>query len=167
MISPLKIIGQIAAYTAFAVFIGVFSANPSYTYLGPDQAVVKLSFSHAAKRIGTCRRLTAEEIAALPANMRRTQDCPRERLPLLVELVLNDEVLTHRVLRPAGLHRDGTSAIYQSFVVPAGRHRLIARLRDSDRAQDFDYEQETVVDLVPGQNFVIDFRAESGGFVFR
>ena len=41
------------------------------------------------------------------------------------------------------------------------------RLRDSARSESFDYEREVEVDLVPGQNFVVDFRAEAGGFIFK
>ena len=50
--------------------------------------------------------------------------------------------------------------------VSAGRHRLVARLRDSDRTEGFDYEHEAEIELAPGQNFVVDFRAVSGGFIF-
>lgn len=166
MTRPLPLLGQVAAYVLFVAFLGVFSATPSYTYLEADQALIKLSFSHAAKRVGVCRRLSPEEIAALPPNMRRTEDCPRERLPLLVELELDGEVATRRLLPPAGLRQDGASAIYQRFPVTAGKHRIVVRLRDSPRKEGFDYERTVEVDLVPGQNFVIDFRAESGGFMF-
>lgn len=166
MTRPLAILGQALAYLLFAAVLGVFSAAPSYTYLEPDRALIKLSFSHAAQRKGECRRLTPEEIAALPPNMRRTQDCPRERLPVLVELVLDGRVVARELLPPAGLHGDGASAVYRRFPVTTGRHRLVARLRDSDRTEGFDYESAAEIELAPGQNFVVDFRSETGGFIF-
>lgn len=165
-IGPPRLFGQAVAYGLFMAFLAAFSATPSYTYLEADQAVIKLSFSHAAKRIGVCRRLTREEIAALPPNMRRTEDCPRERLPLLVELEIDGDLATRRFLAPAGLHRDGASAVYQRFPVSAGRHRIVARLRDTARIDGFDYERSVEVDLAPGRNFVIDFRSDFGGFIF-
>ena len=164
---PLPLLGQAAAYVLFAAFLGIFSAAPSITYLEADRAVIKLSFSHAGDRIGPCRRLTQEEIAALPANMRRSEDCPRERLPLLVELELDGALATRRLLPPVGLRRDGASAVYQRFQVAAGKHRIVARLRDSARSEGFDYEREAAVELASGQNFVVDFQAESGGFIFK
>jgi len=167
MTRPFPLLGQAVAYILFAAFLGVFSAAPSITYLEADQAVIKLSFSHAGDHAGPCRRLTQEEIDALPANMRRSEDCPRERLSLLVELELDGEIATRRLLPPAGLHRDGASAVYQRFQVAAGKHRIVARLRDSARSEGFDYEREVEVELAPGQNFVVDFRAESGGFIFK
>ncbi len=167
MTRALPLLGQAVAYILFAAFLGVFSVAPSYTYLEPDLAVIKLSFSHAGDRVGPCRRLTQEEIDKLPPNMRRSEDCPRARLPLLVELELDGEIATHRLLPPVGLQRDGASSVYQRFQVAAGKHRIVARLRDSARSEGFDYEGEAEVEIVPGQNFVIDFRAESGGFIFQ
>ncbi len=166
MTRPLPLLGQALAYLLFAVVVGYFSFHPSYTHLPPDVALIKLSFSHAAERAGECRRLSAEEIAALPPNMRRTKDCPRERLPVLVELVLDGQTLTRRVLPPTGLRRDGASIIYQRFAVASGRHTLVARLRDSHRTEGFDYESKAEIELAPRQNFVVDFRAEAGGFIF-
>ena len=163
----LSVLGQVVAYGLFMALLGAFSATPSYTYMEADQALIKLSFSHAAKRVGVCRSLTQEEIAAQPPNMRHSEDCPRERLPLFVELELDGEIATRRLLPPAGLHQDGASAVYQRFPVAAGRHRIVARLRDSARSEGFDHERAMEIDLVPGQNFVIDFRAESGGFIFK
>ena len=167
MTKPLPLLGQAVAYILFAVFLGVFSVAPSYTYLEPNLAVITLSLSHAGDRVGPCRRLTQEEIAALPANMRRSEECPRARLPLLVELELDGEIATRRLVPPAGLYGDNASAIYQRIQVPAGKHRIVARLRDSARSEGFDYQREIKVELAPGQNFVIDFRAESGGFIFK
>jgi hypothetical protein len=56
--------------------------------------------------------------------------------------------------------------MYQRFTVPAGRHRVLARLRDRPGA-DFNYVREALIELKPGAALVIDFAAEQGGFVFR
>ncbi len=112
-----------------------------------------------------CRRLTAEEIAALPENMRRPLDCPRWRLPVIVELELYGATIYSGSLPPTGLAGDGPSKVYERFPVTPGHHQLVARLRDSNRAEGFDYQHTADVDLAPGQNLVIDFRAETGGFI--
>ena len=167
MLKPVPIILQIIAYAAFGVFIGYFSATPEYTHWNPEQALLKLSFSHAAQPIRECRRLTPEEIAALPPNMRRPVDCPRERLPLLIELEMDGQVLYRGVHEPTGLWSDGPATVYQKFAVPAGPHALVARLRDSNRAEGFDYEQSSEIVLQAQQNFVVDFRPNLGGFLFH
>ena len=166
MITPVRLAAQAVAYLVFAALVGYLSAAPAYVHLDPGKALIKLSFSHAAKPKGGCRRLSAEEIAALPPNMRRPLDCPRERLPVLIELVLDGQVLVRESLPPSGLARDGNSTIYRRLPVTAGGHHLVARLRDSARTEGFDYEAEADIELAPGQNFVVDFHAETGGFIF-
>jgi hypothetical protein len=158
--------GQVIAYALFAVVIGYFATRPAYTHLAPGKAVIKLSFSHAGQHKGECRQLTQEELNKLPPNMRRPMDCPRERLPLLVELELDGQLIYHDELPPSGLAGDGASTAYKKFPVDSGQHHLVARLRESGRTDGFDYEKEAEVTLAPQQNFVIDFRPELGGFLF-
>jgi hypothetical protein len=40
-------------------------------------------------------------------------------------------------------------------------------MRDSSRREGFDFERSATVMLAPRQNFVIDFHADAGGFIFR
>jgi hypothetical protein len=158
--------GQLIAYALFAGVIGYFATRPAYTRLDPDLAVIKLSFSHAGAHREECRRLSQEELNALPPNMRRPTDCPRARVALLVELELDGAPLYREKLPPSGLASDGASTAYEKFSVAAGRHRLVARLRDSRRAEGYDYEKAADITLKPQQNFVVDFRPELGGFLF-
>jgi hypothetical protein len=167
MIKPLNLIGQAIAYVLFGAMIGYFSTAPAFVHHDPNMAQIKISFSHAAQRVGECRRLSPEEIAKLAPNMRRPLDCPRERLPIFIELELDKELLYRGELPPTGLARDGSATIYQRFPVTAGKHQLVARLRDSKRTKGFDYVDKADVELVPQQNFVIEFRAETGGFIFK
>jgi hypothetical protein len=167
MIPALRYLGQAAAYALFAAFIGYFAAAPAYTYRPPDMAEIKLSFSHGGQRKGGCRPLSAEEIAKLPPNMRRTQACPRERVPVLVEMEADGRLLYRDLLPPSGLASDGPSRAYRRFALAPGAHRLELRLRDSERASGFDYQRIIDVELRPRQNLVVDFRPEAGGFVVR
>lgn len=167
MPGPGRLVAQLVLYGLFAAVIGIFSHAPSHTHFPPGQALIKLSFSHPAQRKGACRRLTRAEIQALAPNMRRTRDCPRERLPVLVEMDLDGALLHRELLAPTGLWSDGASSIYRRFPVAAGRHRLAVRLRDSARPTGFDYSHAADIDLAPGRNFVVDFRAEAGGFILR
>lgn len=159
-----RIVAQVVAYTAFAAFLGFFSVSPTYTQLAPDLGVIKLSFSHAGQPKTECRRRTQEQMDELAPNMRRPMDCPRERVPLLLELELDGEQIYQAALPPSGVAGDGASTVYQNFPVPAGRYSLVARLRDSRRGQGFDWTMERTVNISPRENVVIDFRAETGGF---
>jgi hypothetical protein len=159
--------GQAVVYGLICVVIGYFANAPSYTRVPPDLALLKLSFAYGARSRGECRRLTREELEKLAPNMRRPVVCPRERLPVAVELEVDGSIVYADVLPPTGLSGDGPSRAYQRFVLPAGRHRVVARLRDSDRTEGFDYVSEREIELVPGQSLAIDFAAVSGGFKFE
>ncbi|MDJ0949194.1 MAG: hypothetical protein QNJ94_09750 [Alphaproteobacteria bacterium] len=167
MASAVKYGGQILVYAVIAAVLGYFSASPAFRHFPEDMALIKLAFAHGAKPKGKCRTLSAKEIAALPPNMRRPKICPRERLPVFVELELNGELIYRKALPPTGLHGDGPARVYEGFPVPAGRHALVVRLRDSDRSEGFDYVRATDVTLEPARKFVVDFRSELGGFIFK
>lgn len=167
MLSLLRYAGQIAFFALAAVITGYFASAPSYRQLAPDLAQIKLSFAHGAARVEDCRRFTAEEIAALPPSERRPNTCARERVTVHVQLEIDGEIVLDRELEPTGLSRDGPARIYEKFELPAGRHAIAARLRDSRRDEGFDYQANHVVDLGPLQNLAIDFKADKGGFEFR
>ena len=167
MKTGLRYAGQAIAYAAFVALIAFFATAPVYFPVGPDAAMLKLSFIHVGQRKVECRTMSPEEIARLPPNMRLTLDCPRERLPLLVELELDGALLLRRELTASGLSHDRASNIYQKFVIAPGHHVVTARLRDSARTHGFDYTRSTEVELKPRQNFVVDFNAAAGGFSFH
>jgi hypothetical protein len=125
-----------------------------------------LSFTHVGQRATPCRKLSRAEIEELAANMRRTEVCERARRPLYVELDLGGKTLLSATLPPTGLARDGAAHLHRRFTVAPGRHVLRIALRDSARQDGFDYESEGVVELSPGESFVVDFRPEFGGFRF-
>lgn len=157
---------QAILYTIFGMTISYHATQPAHQHLDPDMALIKLNFSHAGAHKRECIRLSPEEIAKLAQNMRRSLTCPRERVPVVVEIILDGEVLFHASLPPSGLAGDGESTVYQRFPVASGKHVIIARLRDSRRKEGFDYEHQQEIYLQPQQNFVLDFKPETGGFIF-
>lgn len=159
--------GQALFYGLFVTFIGYFSVAPAYVHFPSDQALIKASFSHAGQPLEECRVRTAEELEKLPPNMRVPMLCGRERSPVTFELELDGKPIYRAELPPRGLSRDGVSTVYQRFPVPAGQHRLRARLKDSVRVPDFNYTKEAEMTLAPGQVFVVDFNPRAGGFVFK
>lgn len=146
--------------------VAALSSQPRTRVLPEGSAVFTITFTHGADRVTECRRLTPEELAKLPPNMRRPTECPRERLPVVLELDLNGAPLLHASLPPTGLSGDGPSQLYRRFVLPAGDYTIAARLRDTRRATGFDHETTREVHLAAGQNLVVDFRPDSG-FIIR
>jgi hypothetical protein len=166
MKQALRIAAQLALYVPLMAAIGYFSTEPRFSVLQEGEALVRLSFIHAAERKEKCRSRTAEELAKLPPNMRAPLDCPRERSPLLVELEIDGATVFRSEVAPSGFKRDGNATVYQRLPLPSGRHRVVARLRDRPQG-DFNYRREETLELAPGSVLLIDFNAARGGFAFR
>ncbi|MGI9232808.1 MAG: hypothetical protein ACR2RD_04180 [Woeseiaceae bacterium] len=160
-------LGEITAWALFALVVGALSVWPRYEIVDRGNAIVTLTFSHAAKRIGECRMLTQEELNELPPNMRKPSDCPRERHPVRIELRSADVVLYEDLLLPSGIWSDGKANIYRRIVVPAGEHDLFIGMNDSGGATGFDFETADSINLHAGRNLVIRFDEKSRGFLIR
>jgi len=167
MMGALRLAGQFVVIVALFAGVSIFADWPVYRQTPRGTAVVMLTFVHSAARAAECRRRSAQEIAKLPPNMRRVEDCARERRPLYIELDLDGRQVYRASLQPTGLSRDGPSKVYERFVLPVGAHEIAVRMRDSARTDGFDHEKSSRIALVEDQLLVIDFRSEGGGFVFR
>ena len=167
MIALFKWGGQAVIYTGMALWLGYFANMPVYTHLDPELALIKLSVIHSANRKGECRKRTKEELDALNPNMRKPYDCPRERLPIHIELLLDGELIYDEVLQPAGLSKGSQTRAYQRLPATTGEHEIVVRMVDSARTAGYDYMKAAKIRLSAGEIFVVDFRAESGGFILR
>jgi len=167
MSGALRLAGLFLVIVALFAGVATLSDRPTFRQLPVNSAVLMLTFVHGADRRGECRRLTLEEIARLPPNMRRVQDCPRGRRPIHVELDVDGRNLYRANLPPTGIAGDGPSRVYQRFVVPAAAHEVAVRMRDTARQEGFDHERHGRVAFAPEQMFVIDYQPESGEFIFR
>jgi hypothetical protein len=165
MTRPLRWLGQGLVIVLIMIAIGTLADTPTYTSFPADQAMIRLSFSHGGAR--DCRERTAEELAALPPNMRSPTVCSRDRLPVRLEVDLDGSPLVHADIPPGGLRGDGPSRIYQGFAVDPGRYTIDARLRDSERTDGFDWQRTAEVTLEARQNLVIEFKGDAGGFVIQ
>lgn len=159
--------GQALLYAAFAACIGWFSSHPVYHPLEADEALVKLSFSHAAQRKAPCRERSAEELQKLAPNMRAPLDCPRERWPVTVELTLDGKLLTRAVANPGGVARDGPATLYARYQVPAGEHRIGVRVNDDGNVEGFTHQREETLQLAPQRVLVVDFNPGKGGILLQ
>lgn len=158
--APVKLAGQFAAYALFFVLVAALSAGPGLRLLGDDEAIVSLSFSHAAKRIGECIRLSQDELDALPPNMRKPDQCPRQRHPSRIEMRLDGQSVFKASISPSGLHSDGKATVYERITVSAGIREISILMNDSGTSGRDDYSMTEQVQISPGQNLVVYFDAD-------
>ena len=167
MNSPFGYAGQVLVYAAAAAVVGFLSTRPVYHQVSEGQAQIKLMIKHGGARVEDCRKLTVDELSKLPTAQRRPINCSRERSPLAIQLSIDGKSIYEAVLEPTGLSKDGPSKAYKKFILTAGYHVIIARLRDDVRADNYNYEGREETELKPWQNLAIEFDAERGGFIFR
>lgn len=158
---------QALVLTAVFAVVAALTDWPRYHLIPADTAIVKLSFTHGSNREAECRRRTPDELAKLPPNMRKPLDCPRTRGNVYVELDVDGRTIYRAELRPSGISGDGPARVYQRFVLAAGPHAVAVRMRDTPRTEGFDHVRSGEIVLAANQSFVIDFRPEARGFVFR
>ncbi len=163
----MKLAFEVLAWGIFAAVVGLLSVWPRYDMIEKDHAMVTVTFSHAANRIGECRTLTQEELNQLPPNMRKPSECPRERHSVRIELRSDDAVLFREVLVPSGIWSDGKANIYRRIIVPARTHDLFVGMNDSGDEDGFDFEESRRIDIAPGRNVVVRFDEQLHQFSIR
>lgn len=166
MASFLRFPLQALNYFVFMALVGYLSTAPSYTHLEGDLAQVTLAFGHAGETREPCRQLSPEELQKLAPNMRKPMDCPRERSPVVVELLMDGELLLKVTASAPGLFEDGSVDIFRSVRVPTGRHSFEVRMNDSVRVEGYTHRASHEAELERGRLLVVDFKPEPG-FRFR
>ncbi|MCZ7598301.1 MAG: hypothetical protein M5U09_12105 [Gammaproteobacteria bacterium] len=153
-------------YAVFMALVGYFSAAPDYRRMADDAAVVTVAFGHTTERVSECVERSAAELETLAPNMRAAPDCPRERSPLSLELMLDGETVADMYLKAPGLYDDQGVDVYRDVVTVAGSHRLTVRMNDDVNADGPTYVLDTTVNPEPQRRAVVSF--EPGrGFAIR
>jgi hypothetical protein len=163
---PVRYLLQAFNYAVFMALVWYFSAAPAVRLLAEDEAVLTIAFAHAGQLREPCRRLTQEELNQLAPNMRKLEDCPRERSPVTIEALVDGELVYRDVLDPPGLFDDGGVDVYFSTKIPAGEHMLTLRMNDSVRVEGFIHELGRSISVNPTQVLLVGFDKEQG-FVFH
>jgi len=167
MPSPKRLILQILNYTVFMVLVWYFSFSPTYVRLEPEESMITLALSHAGKPVHECHKKSQEELAKLPPNMRVLEDCPRERSPVKIEVLMDDTPVIDETVDPPGLYKDQGVDIYHSVKVPTGDHKLEIRMNDNVRVEGPTHRYHQSVSLGSAQLLVIQFNSAHNQFVIR
>jgi len=163
---PVRYVLQAINYTVFMAIIWYFATAPSVQLIEDDEAKITIAFAHAGQLREPCRKLSQEELNELPPNMRKLDDCPRERSPVTIEALLDGEPIYSAVLQPPGLYGDGGVDVFYSGKIPAGDHHLSLKMNDSVRIEGFNHSFEQQVSVDPAQILLVGFEPRHG-FVIK
>jgi len=163
---PLRFLLQAFNYSLFMGVVWFFSNSPSVSLIGEDEARITIAFSHAGQLREPCRMLSQEELNKLAPNMRKLDDCPRERSPVVIEAELDGKSIYSASLPPPGLFGDGGVDVFYSAKIPAGQHQLNLKMNDSVRVEGFNHQFARLVTVEPAQILLIAFNSKNG-FVIK
>ncbi len=124
----------VAVAVAVTVGVGALSRVP-YEADAADDAVVRTAWRYRGGRVETCRTLTPEELAELPAHMRREQVCEVRAVPYELTVRIDDVEVVRDTVRSSGARADRPLYVNRDLPVSPGRHRVqvrFARLDPSD-----------------------------------
>jgi len=158
----LRYLLQAFNYAIFMALIWYFATSPSIRVIEDDQAMITVAFAHAGETREECRRLSQEELMKLPPNMRKLEDCPRERSPIIVEATLDGKSIYNKTMLPPGIFNDGGVNIFYSSKVPAGKHSFKIKMDDSVRKQGFNHVFEQDIEIKPQQIVLVEFDSLKG-----
>lgn len=153
---------QAVNYTVFMALIWYFATSPSVRVIGEDEAMITVAFAHAGDTREECRKLSQEELMKLPPNMRKLDDCPRERSPIIIEAMLDGKIIFSETRLPPGIYNDGSINIYYNSKVPAGNHSFEIKMDDSVRKEGFDHHLEQDIKIEPQQILLVEFEPLKG-----
>jgi hypothetical protein len=153
---------QAINYSVFMALIWYFATSPSIRIIADDEAMLTIAFAHAGDFREPCRKLSSEELAKLPPNMRKPEECPRERSPVTIEASLDGKTFYDRVLQPPGLFGDGGVNVFFSGKIPAGKHHLEIKMNDSVRIEGFNHTLEQDINIKPAKILLVDFDSLKG-----
>lgn len=162
----LRYLLQAFNYAIFMALIWYFATSPSVRVIEDDQAMITVAFAHAGETRQECRRLSQEELMKLPPNMRKPEDCPRERSPIIVEATLDGKSIYNKTMLPPGIFNDGGVNVFYSSKVPAGKHSFKIKMDDSVRKQGFNHVLEQDIEIKPQQILLVEFDSLQG-FVIK
>jgi hypothetical protein len=148
--------GRLAAWALFLVVIAAFAVGPAFSPVPQGHGELKISMAHLAERIEPCRPLTEEERQALPPTRRVAEVCERGRVPTLVRVRLDGELIIDRRVKAAGWQEDGRAYLLEFQPLPAGRYELELALRDSPRQQGYDMQRRFSLALEPGDSALLE-----------
>jgi hypothetical protein len=141
--------GVVGAALAAAVGVGLAALSRApYEPRRQEQSLLRLSWRARGERVEACRHLSAEEVAALPIHMRRTEICEGRVLPYHLTVELDGRTVLRDVIHAAGAREDRPLYVFYELPVTAGPHQLAVRFvretveRDDDVARNDEHERD-------------------------
>ncbi len=160
-----RILERLIAFSAVPLFfILFFSMKPIYPFYSEGDSLIKLAIKYSSRYKAECRELTEKETEGKLRHMRKTQspfsnmrmDCTGERLPISIEIFLDNKNVLTKIYHPSGMKNDGPTFVYEEIPAVPGIHKLNVKIKDSKEINPLDYKFEKEIEIKSGEVAVID-----------
>ena len=151
--------------TCAAVFaLGALSRVP-YTPADAENGVLRVSWRARGERVTECRRLTPEELEALPLHMRRPEACEGRIAPYRLRVSIDGAVVADTVIRPAGARQDRPIYVLRDIALAPGEYAVdVAFAREGAPAH---LALQAVVEIRPGEIALVTYDPARNALVLR
>lgn len=133
-------------------------------------AVLRLAVRTTAGTAVACRQLGPDELAALPAHMRRPEVCETRATPYRLQVTVSDHPRLDRLYRAAGIRGDRPLTIDEVLSVAPGLHRVRARLVPADGAAGAEprtFSFDAPVEFPEGRIRILALEGDATAFTVR
>lgn len=160
-----RILSRLIAFSAIPAFLILFfSMKPIYPFYSKDDSLIKLAIKYSSRYKEDCRELTEKETEGKLRHMRKTEspfsnmrmDCAGERLPITMEIFLDNKNVLAKTYYPSGMKNDGPTFLYEEISVVPGMHGLNVKIKDSKEVNPLNYKFEKEIEIKSGEVAVID-----------
>lgn len=95
-------------------------------------AMVRVAWSARPARVEVCKRVSDEELATLPAHMRRQVVCEGTTARYRLDVALNGAPMRADTIRGGGLRHDREVYVFRELMVSPGRTTVVVRFTQID-----------------------------------
>jgi len=110
--------------TALATLALVGLSRVPWAAVPGETGELRLAWQYKSQPVEQCRRQTPEELAKLPAHMRREVVCERRLRSYLLEVAVDGAARVADTVRARGARADRPLGIFARVPLPPGRHEV-------------------------------------------
>ncbi|MFN2376384.1 MAG: hypothetical protein ABR538_07585 [Candidatus Binatia bacterium] len=152
--------------TTLLVVTHVTASDPT------DGAILRVALRTTAGTIQDCRRLSQQELDALPVHMRRPEVCDTRAVPYRLEVRIGGRPMLERTYTASGIHGDRPLVVDEQLNLAPGSHEVTIRFAPVTEAGPGDkappsFAFDGPVSLVDGRIRVATLDASSTRFEIR
>jgi len=152
--------------TALLALALVGLSRAPWTAVPGEEGELRLAWQYKSQPVEQCRRRSPEELAKLPAHMRREVVCERRLRSYLLEVAVDGVARPADTVRARGARADRPLGIFARVALPPGRHEVRVTFSPIGGGHE-PLTLAAAVTVAPRQVWLVTLDEERGALVAR